>query len=89
LGSVAWAAPEYLTGKRESERSEKGDVFSFGVILWELETQKIPWRKNEKNEIIELVLAKGRLEIPACYSEDLRDLVLKCWEDGKKCIMFL
>ena len=35
LNSPAWSAPERLQGKRYGKAA---DVFSFGVILWELIT---------------------------------------------------
>jgi serine/threonine protein kinase len=34
-GTFAWSAPEVLLGTRSSE---KADIFSYGVILWEIVT---------------------------------------------------
>ena len=39
LGS-RWMAPEVLAGKRYDCAA---DVYSFGIILWELLTWQIPW----------------------------------------------
>ncbi|KAH1060691.1 hypothetical protein GLYMA_02G165800v4 [Glycine max] len=41
-GTPEWMAPEVIRGELSSE---KCDVFSFGVILWELVTLQQPWRQ--------------------------------------------
>lgn len=35
-----WMAPELLRGEPSNEKS---DIYSFGVILWELVTLQQPW----------------------------------------------
>ncbi|KAI7835916.1 hypothetical protein COHA_010196 [Chlorella ohadii] len=40
-GTLAWSAPELLLGSHISHRS---DVYSMGVVLWELVTKRIPRR---------------------------------------------
>ncbi|KAL4450218.1 hypothetical protein ABPG77_010887 [Micractinium sp. CCAP 211/92] len=39
-GNPIWLAPEVLRGARASASS---DVFSFGMVLWELLTWRLPW----------------------------------------------
>ncbi|XP_026403268.1 serine/threonine-protein kinase EDR1-like isoform X4 [Papaver somniferum] len=39
-GTPQWMAPEVI---RNEPANGKADVYSFGVILWELATSKIPW----------------------------------------------
>ena len=41
VGTFAWSAPEVLMGGR---CSEKVDIFSYGVVLWELCTGESPVR---------------------------------------------
>ena len=41
-----WLAPEVLTGHSATAAS---DVFSFGVVLWELLTWQLPWDSEGKN----------------------------------------
>lgn len=40
IGTYQWMAPEVIVGQKYTE---KADVFSFGVILWELATRKPPY----------------------------------------------
>ncbi len=42
LGTFDWAAPELIL---ESKVSPKVDIFSFGVVLWELVTGERPRRR--------------------------------------------
>ena len=46
IGSVFWTAPEVLRGEKYTE---KIDVYSFGVFLWELVTQRLPSCKGVPN----------------------------------------
>jgi serine/threonine protein kinase len=39
--SPAWQSPELLAGQPYGKAA---DVFSFGVVLWEIMTLKEPWR---------------------------------------------
>jgi serine/threonine protein kinase len=45
-GTCQWSAPEYL---KDEKCTSAIDVFSYGVIIWELFTKKQPWDgKNRK-----------------------------------------
>ncbi|RLN44596.1 hypothetical protein BBO99_00003646 [Phytophthora kernoviae] len=46
IGSSLWMAPEVMTGGRYNE---KADIFSFGVVLSELDTQMLPYRYVNEN----------------------------------------
>ena len=48
IGTFSWMAPEVITSK---EYSEKADVYSFGIILWELSSRKRPYDGMQKTEI--------------------------------------
>ncbi|KAK1946326.1 putative serine/threonine-protein kinase drkA [Phytophthora citrophthora] len=50
-GTPFWTAPEILEGKRYTE---KADIYSFGVVLSELDTQKTPYQEllaNTENKV--------------------------------------
>ena len=61
------------------------DIFSFGVILWELVTQTRPWAGlNEFQMIYQVTVNNARLEIPkdeARCPPELQALIASCWHD--------
>jgi len=75
---VRFAAPEILN---KSLHSEKSEVYSFGVVLWELLTRKIPF-EDESAEAIKLFIQNGgRLEIPEKCPPAYRKLLIDCWQE--------
>ena len=84
VGSVPWAAPEYLDVQRFGERSEKGDIYSFGVILWELATRETPWKNTPPDQVCYDVSNGSRLKIPVNCNDQFKNIMGKCWENGTK-----
>jgi hypothetical protein len=68
VGTLAWSAPELLLGKR---CSEKVDIYSFGIVLWEIATGNIPRRgfTNTPTPSIRCPVQLINL-IEACTDED-------------------
>ncbi|XP_063950750.1 uncharacterized protein LOC108220529 isoform X2 [Daucus carota subsp. sativus] len=77
-GTVPWMAPELLSCK--SLVTEKVDVYSFGIVMWELLTGEEPYSKMRSHEIIAGII-KGTLrpETPAWCDPAWRSLMEKCW----------
>jgi serine/threonine protein kinase len=48
-GTVSWMAPEII---RNEPCSEKVDVWSYGVVLWELLTCELPYKDLDSSAII-------------------------------------
>jgi serine/threonine protein kinase len=65
-GTYNWMAPEVLTSRTYTQ---KADVFSFGIILWELLTTTLPERNPQD-------VAEGRIPpIPPEYEEKYPEYV--------------
>jgi serine/threonine protein kinase len=60
----------------------KVDVFSFGMVLYELASGKIPWKELELNSMIMRYTIEGtRPKLPEDIPTQYEDLVKKCWEE--------
>ncbi|ETP35091.1 TKL/DRK protein kinase [Phytophthora nicotianae P10297] len=79
VGTPYWTAPEILEGKRYTEQA---DIYSFGVVLTELDTNKIPYSdattehggKPKPFQILQDVMA-GKLR--PTFSEDCPSRIKK------------
>ncbi|XP_059453116.1 probable serine/threonine-protein kinase SIS8 isoform X2 [Corylus avellana] len=77
-GTAEWMAPEVL---RNEPADEKCDVYSFGVILWELSTLQQPWGGMNPMQVVGAVgFQHRRLDIPDDMDPGIADIIQKCWE---------
>ncbi|XP_071930580.1 uncharacterized protein [Coffea arabica] len=73
-GTPEWMAPELI---RNEPFTEKCDIFSFGVIIWELCTLNKPWHGVPSVQVVDAVANDGkRLDVP---DGPLGKLILDCW----------
>jgi hypothetical protein len=67
-GNPRWTAPELLISSSNNSRSKRhstaGDVFAYGVVLWELMTWQFPWEGYDASEIADAVGRGERLRVP-------------------------
>ncbi|KAG5582730.1 hypothetical protein H5410_053357 [Solanum commersonii] len=76
-GTPEWMAPEVL---RDEPSNEKSDIYSFGVILWELATLQQPWINLNPPQVVAAVGFKGmRLEIPRDLNHPVTTIIEACW----------
>uniref|UniRef100_A0A8C6TJW3 Tyrosine-protein kinase receptor n=1 Tax=Neogobius melanostomus TaxID=47308 RepID=A0A8C6TJW3_9GOBI len=75
---IRWMPPESIMYRKFSTES---DVWSFGVILWEIFTYgKQPWFQLGNNEVIECITQGRVLERPRICPKEVYDVMLGCWQ---------
>lgn len=74
---VRWMAPESLDRNRWSEKS---DVFSFGVLIWEIMSMgRVPWGLGSSNREIQEQVTRGeKLPCQSHWPPSLVDLMNQC-----------
>ncbi|MCO5582649.1 hypothetical protein L7F22_036547 [Adiantum nelumboides] len=78
-GTLPWMAPELLNGS-SSLVSEKVDVFSFGIVMWELLTGEEPYANMHYGAIIGGIVNNTlRPTVPRWCDAAWRSLMEKCW----------
>uniref|UniRef100_A0A4W6FSG4 Tyrosine-protein kinase receptor n=1 Tax=Lates calcarifer TaxID=8187 RepID=A0A4W6FSG4_LATCA len=75
---IRWMPPESIMYRKFTTES---DVWSFGVILWEIFTYgKQPWFQLANNEVIECITQGRVLERPRLCPKEVYDIMLGCWQ---------
>lgn len=76
IGTPHWMAPEILLG---GKYKPSADIFSYGMILWELLTNQIPYHSIDPNEIVNLITNQRKIvEVPKEGNVALRKIITHC-----------
>lgn len=80
VGSPLYMSPEALQG---NIYTTKNDIWSIGVILYEILHGKAPWACSNERQLIEEI-NKNSIYLLKNLSEDLKDFIRKCLTPDEK-----
>lgn len=76
IGTPHWMAPEILKG---GTYQFPADIFSYGMILWELITYKIPYHNIDPMKIVDLITKEKKIvKVPDEGNPVLRRIAQRC-----------
>ncbi len=82
VGTCHWMAPEVINCQKYTT---KADVYSYGIIIWEICTREMPYEYiNDKETILYRVCFKNERpnlkRLGNDTPEKIKDLMIKCWD---------
>nr|CAB3263622.1 MAPKKK9/10/11 mitogen-activated protein kinase kinase kinase 10 [Phallusia mammillata] len=81
-GTYAWMAPEVI---KTSTYSKASDVWSYGILLWELLTGEQPYRGIDGLAVAYgVAVNKLTLPIPSTCPKEFKDLLERCWASNSQ-----
>ncbi|KAG9292636.1 hypothetical protein G9A89_007008 [Geosiphon pyriformis] len=82
-GVIPYIPPEVLKGEKFTTA---GDIYSYGMLLWELATGKPPFYDCKHDQILIMAISNGQRPkitsplIPPCFAK----IIVKCWDPNPK-----
>ena len=83
VGTIAWSAPEVIIhGHLHSKAS---DVYSMGIVFWELLTCYIPFQGLDYHQILARLRNQERPTVPSSlppgFTSDYVEIMMRCLEE--------
>lgn len=80
VGTTQYMAPELFENQKYSE---KADVYSYAIVMWEIFTQREPFQDKPCWSIPSIVVKGERPAIPKFISPLLANLIKRCWDGNQ------
>ncbi|CAF4868404.1 unnamed protein product [Rotaria sp. Silwood1] len=74
--TLPWTAPEILLLE---DYVDKSDIYSLGIVFWELASRRVPYYEHKDDVIRTSVLAGDRLQIPESTPSGFQTIIERCW----------
>ena len=81
VGTYCWMAPELLNGQPYNAKS---DVYSLGMVMWEVATGQMPYKDTLLPVMINRVIHGDRPEIPENVPGYYKAWIEKCWSQDSE-----
>jgi mitogen-activated protein kinase kinase kinase 9 len=79
VGTFQWMAPEVIKTK---SYTEKADIYSYGIILWEIASREAPYKTLNGYQVsVEVVERKLRPVVQSDWPRPFTSLMERCWAD--------
>lgn len=77
IGTAGYMSPEQVRGEKLDDRT---DLFSFGLILYEMTSGQRPFQGASVSELSSAILNLAPRSLPEGIPSGLRDIILRCLE---------
>ena len=77
-GSLRYMAPEVAS---RHHYNEKADVYSFGIVIWQMARDRVPFKGMSRDEFYKYVVTGNqRPKLDRSWPTQFSDLLTRCWD---------